>query len=141
MRSTLILLSAAALWSSLEPGAWAAEVKVIANWSVTASAVSADELKSVFLVTRTELADGSRVEPVLLKSGPVHDAFVTRYVGKTEATLETYYRSLVFAGKGLMPKTLASDVEMVNYVARTRGAIGYVSAGTTVSGVKTLAVK
>jgi hypothetical protein len=86
------------------------------------------------------LADGVRVEPVLLRGGRVHTLFVARYVGKTGTALETYYRSLVFTGKGLMPKALSSEEDMVNYVARTPGAIGYVSAGANVGGVKTLEV-
>ncbi len=38
-----------------------------------------------------------------------------------------------------MPKELDSDAEVVAYVIRTRGAIGYVSAETSTEGVKTLA--
>jgi ABC-type phosphate transport system substrate-binding protein len=40
-----------------------------------------------------------------------------------------------------MPKTLAADAEVVAYVAKTRGAIGYVSAAASTAGVKTLDVK
>jgi TonB family protein len=39
-----------------------------------------------------------------------------------------------------MPKALHTDEEVVAYVARTRGAIGYVRASATLDGVKTLAV-
>jgi ABC-type phosphate transport system substrate-binding protein len=121
--------------------ALAADVKVIANPSVGASSVSVDELKGVFLATKTALSDGSHVEPVLEKTGAVHEAFLKTYLGKTDAALETYYRSLVFTGKGSMPKTLTGDAEVVAYVAKTKGAIGYVSAGTSTAGVKTLEVK
>lgn len=119
----------------------AAAFKVIAHISVKASEVSPSELKGVFLETKTSLADGSHVEPVLLKSGDVHDTFVRQYTGKTTAGLENYYRSLVFTGKGAMPKTLASDAEMVAYVKNTKGAIGYVSAGANTEGVNVLDVK
>lgn len=119
----------------------AADLKVIANLSVAASSVSADELKSVFLETKTSLSDGGRVEPVLGKGGPVHEAFVKEYLGKTDAALQTYYRSLVFTGKAAMPKMLGSDADVVAYVAKTKGAIGYVSAGAGTDGVKTLTVK
>jgi uncharacterized protein YegL len=122
-------------------GASAADIKVIANTSVGASAVSADELKNVFLITKTSLSDGSHVEPVLEKGGPVHEAFVKEYLGKTDAALQTYYRSLVFTGKASMPKTLGADAEIVAYVARTKGAVGYVGAGASTAGVKTLEVK
>ncbi len=40
-----------------------------------------------------------------------------------------------------MPKALAADSEVVAYVARTKGAIGYVSAGAATAGVKVLDVK
>jgi hypothetical protein len=115
--------------------------KVIANDSVNVSQVSMDELRGVLLITRTSLADGSHVEPVLLKSGSVHDAFVRRLTGKSAAGLESYYRSLVFTGKSSMPKMFASDAEMVAYVRATKGAIGYVSAGAPAEGVKVLEVK
>jgi len=119
----------------------AADLKVIANPSVGASSVSADELKSVFLITKTSLSDGSHVEPVLEKGGAVHEAFVKEYLGKSDSALQTYYRSLVFTGKASMPKTLGADAEVVAYVAKTKGAIGYVGAGASTAGVKTLEVK
>jgi hypothetical protein len=121
--------------------AWAADIKVIANSSVGASSVSSDELKGVFLATKSSLSDGSHVEPVLLKSGAVHEAFLKDYVGKTDSALETYYRSLVFTGKGSMPKAFASDAEVVAFVEKTKGAIGYVASGTSPGGAKVLEVK
>jgi ABC-type phosphate transport system substrate-binding protein len=81
------------------------------------------------------------VEPVLEKGGATHEAFVKEYLGKTDAALQTYYRSLVFTGKASMPKTLGADAEVVAYVAKTKGAIGYVGAGASTAGVKTLVVK
>ena len=119
----------------------ASDVQVIANSSLKVSQISQDELKEVFLVTKTSLAGDSHIEPVLLKSGDAHESFVKQYTGKTAAALATYYRSLVFTGKGSMPKTLASDAEVVAYVKKTKGAIGYVSAGASTEGVKILEVK
>jgi ABC-type phosphate transport system substrate-binding protein len=119
----------------------AADIKVIANPSVSAASVSTDELKGVFLATKTSLSDGSHVEPVVLRGGATHEAFLKEYIGKTDAALETYYRSLVFTGKASMPKALASDSDMVAYVAKTKGAIGYVSAAAATEGAKTLEIK
>jgi TonB family protein len=114
-------------------------VKVIANLSVKADAISSTELKRVFLEEGISLADGTHVEPVLAKSGPVHAAFLV-YLGISENDLQTYYRTLVFTGRGSMPRELGSDAEVVAYVARTRGAIGYVSGAASVEGVKTLSI-
>jgi ABC-type phosphate transport system substrate-binding protein len=131
----------AALMACLATSLGAADIKVIANTSVGATSVSAEELKNVFLITKTSLSDGSHVEPVLEKGGSTHEAFIKEYLGKSDSALQTYYRSLVFTGKASMPKTFGADSDVVAYVAKTRGAIGYVGVGASTTGVKTLAVK
>ena len=113
--------------------------KVIANASVKASEISVTNLKAVFLGTTTSV-DGSEVTPVLGKTGPAHEAML-KSLGKTDAALTTYYRSLVFTGKAAMPKALGSDAEMADYVVKTSGAIGYIGAGSNAGGAKTLTVK
>ena len=95
----------------------------------------------MFLLTKNTLDDGSHVEPVVAKGGPTHDAFLREYLSKTDSALQTYYRSLVFTGKASMPKTLGSEAEVAAFVAKTKGAIGYVGAGTAAPGTKTLEVK
>jgi len=139
MRRALFVLTAM-LGLAVPSQASAAEFKVVANPSVKASEISIDDLKSVFLATRTSLPDGSQVEPVLAKAGAAHEAFL-KDIGKTGAALSTYYRSLVFTGKGSMPKVCATDAEVIEYVSKTKGAIGYVSAAATAPGTKTLDVK
>jgi hypothetical protein len=141
MKFLQTLFPVVALCLMAAAGARAGDVKVIANASVTSVAISADELRGVFLATKTSLGGSGHVEPVLLKGGAAHAAFLRQYVGKTDAAFETYYRSLIFTGKASMPATLASDAEMVAYVAKTKGAIGYVSADASSTGVKTMEVK
>jgi TonB family protein len=118
----------------------ASEVKVIANFSVKSDTISVGELKKVFLEENNSLGDGTHVQPVIEKDGPVHEAFLQAYMGRTEDDLQSYYRTLVFTGKGSMPKELGSDAEVVAYVSRTRGAIGYVSPESSTEGVKTLVI-
>ncbi|MGA8539860.1 MAG: energy transducer TonB [Terriglobales bacterium] len=119
----------------------AVDIKVIANSSVKADSISAAELRRVFLEERNSLADGTHVEPVHEKDGPVHTAFLQEYLGISEDDLQAYYRTLVFTGRGSMPKALGSDEEVVAYIARTRGAIGYVTCEAGAPGVKTLVIE
>jgi TonB family protein len=136
-----ILLVAAGLMACVSPDLFAAvDVKVIANSSVKADTISADEIKRVFLEERRSLDDGTHVAPVLEKDGPVHEAFLRAFLGRTDDDLLMYYRALVFTGRGSMPEEFESDAEVVAYVTRTRGAIGYVSADASTEGVKTLAI-
>jgi hypothetical protein len=135
-----MILIALASFRFTTAAALPAHIKVIANSSVSSSSISAGELKDVFLLTKNSLG-GGHAEPVLEKSGVTHQAFIKEYLGKTDSALQTYYRSLVFTGKASMPKILGADAEVVAYVAKTKGAIGYVSASAATEGVKTLEVK
>lgn len=121
-------------------GAIASDVKIIGNASVKADSISASEIKSVFLMQRRTLKDGSAVVPVLEKSGETHEAFLRQYLERGSEEIRTYYQGLVFTGKGSMPKELNSDAEVVAYVSKTKGAIGYVSGSASTEGVKVLAV-
>ncbi len=134
-------LSATVFVFMASPAIHAADVKVIANPSIEVSSVSTEEIRNVFLETKTSLSDGSRAEPVLAKGGPTHEAFLKKVIGRTDPSLQVYYRSLVFTGKAAMPKSFANDDDVVRYVAKTKGAIGYVSAETSTEGVKTLELK
>ena len=113
---------------------------VIANNNVKATDISKSDLREVFTGGSASLA-GSHVTPVLLKSGPTHAAFLAEYVGKTDAALGATWRSLVFSGQASTPKVVDSDAAMVEFVARTPGAIGYIAKTSAHEGVKILAVR
>jgi TonB family protein len=130
--------AAVALLASLT--ARADSVKIITNNSVQANQISVRELKSVYLREKNSLNDGTHVEPVLERSGAAHETFLKLYLKQNSDDLQRYYQSLVFSGRGSMPKAVSSDADVIAYVARTRGAIGYVSAEANTPGVKTLAV-
>ena len=133
-----IFLSAGFLALALP--ALAGNVKVIANASITADSITSAELKGIFLLQRKTLRDGSPVVPVLEKRGATHETFLRQYLDRGSAEIVTYYQGLVFTGKGSMPRQLDSDVEVIAYVARTRGAIGYVDGASPTDGVRVLNV-
>lgn len=116
------------------------DIQIVANLSLQADSISREELRSVFLLRTKKLKNGSFVEPVLRKSGPAHDAFLKQYLERDSEEIRTYYQGLVFTGKAGMPKEVNSDAEVIAYVARTKGAIGYVSSESSTPGVKVLKV-
>ena len=118
---------------------FASDVQVIANSSVSSDLTVAD-VKEIFLGTKNAVG-GASVEPVLANGGAAHEAFLKEFVGKSDQALRNHFKTLVFTGKGSMPKSFASDAEVVKYVAATKGAIGYVSSGADAAGVKKVTVK
>jgi ABC-type phosphate transport system substrate-binding protein len=140
MKNKLVLFLLVACASLLTHSAYA-QVAVIANSSVKVASVSKAELSDVFTGTASSLKDGSRVTPVLLKSGVAHSEFLNEYVHKSDNAFRAGWRSLVFSGQGAMPKAFDSEAAIVEYVAATPGAIGYVSKTTAHDKVKTLSVR
>jgi len=140
MKRRLLLLIVGML-APLAPLLAQAQVVVIANPSVKSVEVSSADLRDVFTGTSSTFKDGSRVTPVLLKQGPVNDGFLTLYVGKSDAAFRASWRSLLFSGQGIMPRTLDSEIAVVEYVAHTPGAVGYISRSTPHEGIKVLAVR
>jgi len=138
MRRSLLLFALAI--SALSSGAFA-QVLVIANSSVGAAEVSKAELRDVFTGAASSLKGAALVTPVLLKQGAVNDEFLDLYVGRSDSAFRASWRSILFSGQGVMPKTLDSDAAVVEYVARTPGAIGYIGKTAPHEGVKILAVR
>jgi ABC-type phosphate transport system substrate-binding protein len=120
---------------------FADDVAVIVNSSAKVSEVSSSDLRDVFNGEKTSLAGGVHVSPVTLKGGPAHEAFLKTHVGKSDSAFRASWRSLVFTGQGTMPKTFETEAALIDYVAATPGAIGYVSRSANRDKVKTLVVK
>jgi len=118
-----------------------AQVIVIANSSVKTSEISKADLRDVFTGNAVSFPGGGSVAPALLKAGAVHEEFLRTYIGKNDTTFRAGWRSLVFSGQVIMPKSLDSDTAVVDFVVHNNGAIGYIGKATAHEGVKVLTVR
>ena len=134
-RFLILLLGSLGSWSA----AGAQDVVLVANSDVKISKISDADVRAIFMGTKTRFADGSHAVPVTLKGGPVHEVFLKNHVGETSEEFRSQWRKVVFTGQGAMPKAFDSESNLVEYVAATPGAIGYVSRISAQSGVKLLA--
>ncbi len=134
------LLIVASIYPGFGPGAAAANdgLVIIANPDFTGSAIEQRELQRIYLGKKTQWEDNTSIVPVMLKSGPLHDEFIEGYVDRSVQRFVTYWRQMVFTGKGIPPKSFASESDLVDFVARTPGSVGYVSTSVNVSSVKKL---
>jgi ABC-type phosphate transport system substrate-binding protein len=133
----LILFVAASFFSV----ALRAQVMVIANPGVKTDAVSKNDLREVFTGESSSLKEGGHVVPVFQKDGATHNEFLSSYVGESQAAILICWRGLVMSGRSAMPKSLDSDAAVVEYVAHTAGAIGYISKTSPHDGVKVLTIR
>jgi hypothetical protein len=133
-RYLILLLGLIGCWSAAD----AQDVVLVANKSVQISEISAADLRAIFLGTKTRFADGSHAVPVFLRGGPVHEVFVKNHIGESPDQFRVGWQKAVFTGQGAMPKTFDSEAALIEYVATTPGALGYVSRILPQDNVKTL---
>lgn len=131
----LLLLASLGSWST----AGAQDVVLVANKSVKISEITYADLRAIFMGTKTRFADGSHAVPVTLKGGPAHEVFLKHYVGEDPEEFRSQWRKVVFTGQGAMPRAFDSESALIEYVAATPGAVGYVSRTSSQDNVKLLA--
>lgn len=119
---------------------FAESVIVICNNSVSEDSLTKEDIKNIFLGMKTTWSNNQKIVFVTLKEGDVHDIFLKEYIGKTIFQYANYWKKQVFTGKGKPPKSFETEEELVNYVADTEGAVGYISPGVENSRVKIISV-
>lgn len=141
MRAILKPLLAAALF--LAPAAaLPSEFVLVANPSVSATAISRSEASRIFLRLQSDWPDGGHARPVdQSKASPLRDAFSRQVLGKSLASVEQYWTQAIFSGRAVPPVEKRSDADVLAYVRDNPGAVGYVSAAAPLDGVKRITLK
>lgn len=95
-------------------------------------------LKKLFLKkTKSWPKFKKKVLPVdLPEKASVREIFSKIVLGKNVTSVITYWQKQVFGARGDMPKTVSSDQKVIEYVAKSLGAIGYISSSSKVSDTK-----
>ncbi|NEV62609.1 hypothetical protein [Thiorhodococcus minor] len=82
---------------------------------------------------------GVRVTPVNLPQGnELREAFLRHYLSQDENKYTGYWTVRRYVGKGTPPPELPSSAEVVEFVSKTEGAIGYVESVEVPEGVQIL---
>ena len=114
---------------------------VVVNAANPTSSISKSEAADLFLKKKAKWSDGKTVAAVdQSKSAPVRDAFSKAVHGKPAAAVASYWQQQIFSGKEVPPAEKGSDDEVIAFVKSNPGAIGYVSAGASLGGVKKVAI-
>ena len=130
----------AVLWLILAGAATADDLVIIGNPNLPAPSLEAKELQRIYMGKQTRWGNDLTIVPVMLKSGAVHDSFVESYLGRSVHRFVTYWRQMVFTGKGMPPRSFANESELVAFVANTPGSVGYASAQANVQSVKVIQI-
>ena len=147
MRSALArsVAFALVLWPAAAGVAAAADAfVVIVHPSVTGGSVRRADLGAVFLKKALRWSGGGGLAVPVDQSGtsPVRIAFSEGVLRQPVERVVQYWQKQMFsAARTNPPPVKASDAEVIAFVAKNAGAVGYVAAGTTLPPeVRTLAL-
>jgi ABC-type phosphate transport system substrate-binding protein len=117
------------------------EFVLIVHPSNKTSAIKRKTAGGMFLKKIVTWESGVRVAPVdLPATSGLRDRFSRTVHGKPTAAIRSYWQQQVFSGRGTPPAELANDGEVLAWVRRHEGAIGYVDKETKLDGVEAVAV-
>lgn len=116
--------------------------QVIAHPGLALDRISKTELSDLFLKKTGRWGDGTRAFPVdQVETVPVRESFTRAVHGRTVSAIKSYWQQRIFSGRDVPPPEKASDRDVVDFVRSTPGAVGYVTPGTAVQGVRTVRVE
>ncbi len=118
-----------------------AEVLIIVHPDNIDQSLEPTELERIYLGKTTHWSDNSSIKVVMLKNGATHEAFLEQYLDRTVHRFVSYWRQMVFTGKGIPPRSFQVEKELADFVATTPGAVGYISDETRAPGVQIMVIR
>ncbi|MCH9647911.1 MAG: hypothetical protein K0U98_06705 [Deltaproteobacteria bacterium] len=117
--------------------------RIVVHPDVTDNSLTRGEVSDLFLKKKVEWANGTTVRPVVLKEKTIEDAFCNDVIGRSSIAVKKYWQRQIFTGRGTPPEEKLKDEEILSFVSKTPGAIGFVSprASTAQSQVKILQLR
>ncbi|ATC94030.1 phosphate ABC transporter substrate-binding protein [Pseudoalteromonas tunicata] len=116
-----------------------AEVAVVVHPSSTVT-LDQDEIAKIYLGKTKSFANGNKIDIASLGDGdPITSEFNEKVLKKSSSQVNAYWSKLVFTGKGTPPQKVDNSAAMINFVASTENAIGFIDANKVTDGVKVIA--
>jgi hypothetical protein len=115
-----------------------AQVAVIAHKAVAVGTLDAPTLNNMYSLFKKDIGGAKLALFDLKTDSPVKEKFYT-FIGKPSAEMKKIWMRSQLTGGGNPPANVATEDEMIEKVASTPGAIGYISQDKVSDKVKVLA--
>jgi ABC-type phosphate transport system substrate-binding protein len=113
--------------------AWAQEAayKIVVNASNPTTSIKKDVLAQLFMSRNVAWAHGPAGDPVdQSMTSPVREAFSREILGMPLPAVQNHWRKRMLETREFPPLVKATDAEVIGYIAKNPGGVGYVAAAT-----------
>ena len=129
MGKRIIIAAFFALNVLLGLNAQADSFQVIVNSKNPIDSLDKKFLADTFFKKITRWSDDSTIQPVDQKAdAPVRREFSEDVLSRSVMGVKNYWQQLIFSGTDVPPPELGSDQEVIRYVSKNPGSVGYVSS-------------
>lgn len=116
--------------------------RVVVHPHNPATSLERQFVEDAFLKRRRAWPHDATVRPAdLPPQSHVRVRFSEEIIRRPVSAVRAYWQQRIFSGRDVPPPELASDAEVMRYVANHPGGIGYVSGGAALVGVKAVPVR
>ena len=116
--------------------------RVVVHPSNGASALDRRFVEDAFLKRIKTWPGGEPLRPVdLTPSSGARARFSQSVLRRSLTAVRAYWQQRIFAGRDVPPPTLPHDAQVIAYVSRHVGAIGYVDENTPLGGARIVVIK
>jgi ABC-type phosphate transport system substrate-binding protein len=116
--------------------------QVIVNPGNPVASLDRSFLEDAFLKKIVHWPSDETIRPVDLGPGsPTRHLFSQSVLRRSVDAVKGYWQQRIFSGRDVPPPELDSDDEVVRYVMKYGGAVGYVSSTASIGGAKAVLVR
>jgi ABC-type phosphate transport system substrate-binding protein len=116
--------------------------RVIVNPANPAASVERRFLVDAFLKKTTRWPHDEQIRPCDLDpESATRRRFSDDVLKRSVAAVKSYWQQMVFSGQNVPPPEFDSDEQVIQFVLRNPGAVGYVSASANIEGAKVLSLR
>ncbi|WP_340680267.1 phosphate ABC transporter substrate-binding protein [Paraglaciecola sp.] len=103
------------------------------------ASIDAKAAQRIFLGKESKFSNGKEAIPInQAPDSPNRSSFDSDTLGRSSTQVAAYWSKLVFTGKGIPPKEVGTDSEVIAMVADNQNAIGYVDSASVTGAVKAI---
>ena len=139
MNNTLLRKLLVAVGLSLSATTALAEIVVVVHPS-NGSEIDSKAVQRIFLGKEKKFSDGNEATPVNQDTNDTRSEFDSSILGRSSTQVAAYWSKLVFTGKGIPPKEVGGDADVISAVASDPSAIGYVDSSAVTGDVRVISL-
>ncbi len=102
-------------------------VSIIINRETTVPSLTRADVEQIYMGKKTTWDDGWPIVAVMLnEDSEASREFLAVFLNKSPEQYRAYWRKEIFSGASAVPRTFDTEEQILDFVARTQGAIGVV---------------